>query len=68
MSGEMVKFAGEYKLEECTIKSSTGARARLDSSVIEINIFENIYSQGMIVSLIVTDLENLIMKNILENI
>ena len=62
MSGEMVKFAGEYKLEECTIKSSTGARARLDSSVIEINIFENIYSQGMIVSLIVTDLENLIMN------
>ena len=61
-TSESVQYAGEYKLEECTIKSSTGARARLDSTVIEINIFENIYSQGIIVSLVVTDLENLIMN------
>ncbi len=60
--GDGLQYAGEYKLEKCELISSTGVRARLDARVSEINIFESIFSQFMIVSIVITDLENLIMN------
>ena len=38
-----VQYAGEYKLLECKIMSSTGAVARLDSKVISFQIYENLF-------------------------
>ena len=60
--GETVQYAGQYKLEECKLLSSTGVVARLDANVIEINIFENIFSNSLIVSLILIDQNNLVMN------
>ena len=45
--GDSVQYAGEYKLVECTLFSSTGVRARLDSNVIQINIYENIFASAV---------------------
>jgi len=60
--GDSVQYAGEYKLVECTLFSSTGIRARLDSNVIQINIYENIFSSAILVNLTVTDQNNMIMN------
>ena len=60
--GDSVQYAGEYKLAECTLFSSTGIRARLDSNVIQINIYENIFSSAILVNLTVTDQNNMIMN------
>ena len=57
-----IQYAGEYKLLECNLLSSTGIVARLDTSVIEINIFENISTQGIMCSLVVVDNNNLVMN------
>ena len=58
--GDNVQYAGQYKLRECNLLSSTGILARLDANVIEVNIFENIFSQSVIVNLLVIDQNNLI--------
>ena len=58
--GDTVQYAGQYKLEECKLFSSTGVIARLDSNVIEINIYENIFSNGLQATLTITDQNNLI--------
>ena len=42
--GTGVQYAGEYVLEECRLLSSTGVVARLDDSVIEMNLFENMFT------------------------
>ena len=60
--GDSVQYAGEYKLVECTLFSSTGVRARLDSNVIQINIYENIFASAVMINLTVTDQNNMIMK------
>ena len=57
-----IQYAGEYKLLECNLLSSTGVVARLDTSVIEINIFENISTQGIMCSLVIVDNNNLVMN------
>lgn len=61
-TGDSIQYAGEYKLLECKILSSTGVVARLDSIVQEINIFENIVTQGIMVSLVIVDSNNLVMN------
>ncbi len=58
--GETVQYAGQYKLRECQLLSSTGLVARLDANVIEINLFENLFTQSIIGSLVVADQNNLI--------
>tara|TARA_B100002019_G_scaffold2134_1_gene1699 strand:- start:103 stop:1479 length:1377 start_codon:yes stop_codon:yes gene_type:complete len=58
--GESVQYAGQYKLRECQLLSSTGLVARLDANVIEINLFENLFTQSIIGSLVVADQNNLI--------
>ena len=51
-----VQYAGEYKLLECRIMSSTGAVARLDDKVISFQIYENMFSQSIIASMSIIDL------------
>ena len=58
--GNTVQYAGQYNLRECNLLSSTGVTARLDANVIEINLYENIFAQSIIGSLVVTDQNNLI--------
>ena len=60
--GDSVQYAGEYKLVECTLFSSTGVRARLDSNVIQINIYENIFASAVMINLTVTDQNNMIIN------
>ena len=57
--GNIVQYAGQYNLRECNLLSSTGVTARLDANVIEINLYENIFTQSIIGSLFVTDQNNL---------
>ena len=57
-----VQYAGEYKLLECRIMSSTGAVARLDDKVISFQIYENMFSQSIIASMSIIDNTNMVMK------
>jgi len=57
-----VQYAGEYKLLECKLMSSTGAVARLDDKVISFQIYENMFSQSLIASLTIIDNTNMVMK------
>ena len=58
--GNTVQYAGQYNLRECNLLSSTGVTARLDVNVIEINLYENIFTQSIVGSLVVVDQNNLI--------
>ena len=66
--GTGVQYAGEYVLEECRLLSSTGVVARLDDSVIEINLFENMFTSSLMLSLVLVDKENMIMNDYLPKI
>ena len=57
-----IQYAGEYKLLECKLMSSTGAVARLDDKVISFQIYENMFSQSLIASLTIVDNTNMVMK------
>ena len=60
--GTGVQYAGEYVLEECRLLSSTGVVARLDDSVIEMNLFENMFTSSLMLSLVIVDKENMVMN------
>ena len=60
--GTGVQYAGEYSLDECKLLSSTGVVARLDDSVIELNLFENMFTSSLMLNLVIVDKENLIMN------
>ena len=60
--GTGVQFAGEYSLDECKLLSSTGVVARLNDSVIEINLFESMFSNSLMLSLVIVDKENMLMN------
>ena len=60
--GTGVQYAGEYSLDELKLLSSTGVVARLDDSVIEINLFENMFTSSLMLSLVLVDKENMIMN------
>ena len=60
--GTGVQYAGEYNLEECKLLSSTGVIARLNDSVVEINIFENMFTSSLMLSLVIVDKENMLMN------
>jgi len=57
--GTGVQYAGEYNLEECKLLSSTGVIARLNDSVVELNIFENMFTSSLMLSLVIVDKENM---------
>ena len=61
-SNSKVQYAGEYKLLECKVMSSTGMVARLDDKVIQFQIFENLFSQSLVASMTIVDNTNMIMK------
>jgi len=61
-TGDTVQYAGEYKLQLCRLDSSTGISARLDSNVTEINMYENIFSNTLEVTMVVVDQNNIIMN------
>ena len=58
--GETVQYAGQYKLRECNLLSSTGVVARLDANVLEIDLYESMFSSFMTANLIIVDQNNLI--------
>ena len=60
--GTGVQYAGEYTLSECKLLSSTGVVARLDALVIEFNLFENMFTNSLMLSIVIVDKENLIMN------
>ena len=60
--GTGVQYAGEYSLDECKLLSSTGVVARLDDSVIEMNLFENMFTSSLMLSLVIVDKENMVMN------
>ena len=61
-TGDTIQYAGEYKLQLCRLDSSTGISARLDSNVTEINMYENIFSNTLEVTMVVVDQNNIIMN------
>ena len=46
-TSDTVQYAGEYKLQSCRLDSSTGISARLDANVVEINIYENLFTNSL---------------------
>ena len=60
--GTGVQYAGEYTLDECKLLSSTGVVARLNDTVVEINLFENMFANSLMLSLVIVDKENLLMN------
>ena len=56
------QHAGEYKLLNCKIVSSRGVVADIDTKVIGIQIYENLFSQSLIASMTIVDNTNMVMK------
>ena len=61
-TSSQVQYAGETNLEYLRIYSSEGVRADLSSIVVEINLFENIFSTAFTGNIIIVDTLNLIEK------
>jgi len=53
------QFAGEFNLEKCELISSAGISADISGIIVEINIFESIFSNALTGSIILTDTNNL---------
>ena len=54
-----VQYAGEFKLENCEIIASSGVVAEISSNIVEINLFESIFSSSLTGSIIIADTNNL---------
>ncbi len=61
-TSSQVQYAGETNLEYLRIYSSEGVRADLSSIVVEINLFEDIFSSAFTGNIIIVDTLNLIEK------
>jgi hypothetical protein len=61
-TSSQVQYAGEINLEYLRIFSSEGVRADLSSIVVEINLFESIFSTAFTGNIIIVDTLNLIEK------
>ena len=57
-----VQNAGQYEIETCQLITSTGNQLNLVGSLVEINIFEDIYSSALKGSIICVDTNNIISK------
>mgnify|MGYP006186270135 FL=1 len=55
-----IQFAGEFILDKCELISSAGISADLSKIIAEINIFEDIFSNALTGSIIITDTNNLV--------
>ena len=56
---ETLQFAGEFRLDKCELISSSGVSADISKIIAEINIFEDIFSNSLTGSIIITDTNNL---------
>ena len=56
---DKAQFAGEFNLEKCELISSAGISADISGIIVEINIFESIFSNALTGSIILTDTNNL---------
>ena len=54
-----VQYAGEYELQTCEIIASSGVVAEISNNIVEINLFENIFSSSLTGSIIFADTNNL---------
>ena len=54
-----VQYAGEYELQTCEIIASSGVVADISNNIVEINLFENIFSSSLTGSIIFADTNNL---------
>jgi len=54
-----LQYAGEFILERCELISSSGVTADISKVIVEINIFEDIFSNSLTGSIIITDTNNL---------
>ena len=57
-----VQYAGDFKIEEAILISPTGSRTNLltDVHIVEINIFEDIFKNSIMGSIIIADTKNVI--------
>ena len=55
-----LQFAGEFSLDQCELISSAGVSADISKIIVEINIFENLFSNALTGSIIITDTNNLV--------
>lgn len=57
-----VQYAGDFKIEKAQLISPTGGRANLltDVHIVEINIFEDIFKNAIVGSIIIADTKNVI--------
>ena len=57
-----VQYAGDFKIEKAQLISPTGGRANLltDVHIVEINIFEDIFKNAIVGSIIIADTKNII--------
>ena len=55
-----LQFAGEFSLDRCELISSSGVSADISKIIVEINIFEDIFSNALTGSIIITDTNNLV--------
>ena len=57
-----LNYAGEYDLLELNLHSSSGNVVNLENSYREINLFENMFSNTMTGTILVLDVDNIIMN------
>ena len=55
-----VQYAGQFTIEKCELVTSAGLVINLSSSILEINLFEDIYSNAIKGSILCFDTNNLI--------
>ena len=54
-----LQYAGEYDLQTCEIISSAGVVAEISANIVEINMFESIFSSAITGNILFTDTNNL---------
>jgi len=55
-----LQFAGEFRLDKCELISSSGVSADISRTIVEINIFEDIFLNAITGSIIISDTNNLV--------
>ena len=58
-----LQYAGEFRLDACDITTSSGETFNLKGSVMEINIFEDIYLNSLSGTIALFDTQNFLSKN-----
>ena len=59
---DSVEFAGDYKLDHVFLHDHMGDITDIKKVMIELNIYESIYSNALTGSIVIADAQNLISK------